>query len=44
MGKLIADITAVLTPEQQELYKQMQEEASAERRKNKPGKDGNKQD
>lgn len=35
MEKLITDITAVLTPDQQELYKQMQKEASAERRKNK---------
>lgn len=35
MEKLIADITAVLTPEQQVLYKQLQEESAAERRKNK---------
>lgn len=35
MEKLITDITAVLTPDQQVLYKQMQEEASAERNKNK---------
>ena len=46
------DEKLVLTDEQEskirELYanfnKQKQEEASAERRKNKPGKDGNKQD
>lgn len=35
MEKLIVDITAVLTPEQQVLYKQLQEESAAERRKNK---------
>ncbi|MEE0572864.1 MAG: Spy/CpxP family protein refolding chaperone [Paraprevotella clara] len=35
MEKLITDITAVLTSDQQELYKQMQKDASAERRKNK---------
>lgn len=35
MEKLITDITAVLTPEQQVLYKQLQEESAAERRKNK---------
>ncbi|WP_368337597.1 Spy/CpxP family protein refolding chaperone [Parabacteroides merdae] len=35
MEKLIADITAVLTPEQQVLYKQLQEESATERRKNK---------
>lgn len=35
MEKLITDITAVLTSDQQELYKQMQKDTSAERRKNK---------
>lgn len=35
MEKLITDITTVLTSDQQELYKQMQKDASAERRKNK---------
>lgn len=35
MGKLITDITALLMPDQQVLYKQMQEEASAERMKNR---------
>lgn len=35
MGKLITDITAVLTPDQQVLYRQMQEEASSERMKNR---------
>lgn len=35
MEKLITDITAVLTPEQQVLYKQLQEESAAERRKGK---------
>lgn len=35
MEKLVTDITAVLTSDQQELYKQMQKDASAERRKNK---------
>lgn len=33
MEKLITDITAVLTSDQQVLYKQLQEEAAAERRK-----------
>ena len=33
MEKLITDIAAVLTSDQQELYKQLQEEAAAERRK-----------
>lgn len=35
MEKLVTDITAVLTSDQQELYKQMQKDASAERQKNK---------
>lgn len=35
MEKLVTDITVVLTSDQQELYKQMQKDASAERRKNK---------
>lgn len=35
MEKMVTDITAVLTSDQQELYKQMQKDASAERRKNK---------
>jgi len=33
MEKLITDIAAVLTSDQQVLYKQLQEEASAERKK-----------
>ena len=36
MEKLITDITAVLTSDQQVLYKQLQEEAAAERRKHAP--------
>lgn len=36
MEKLITDITAVLTSDQQALYKQLQEEAAAERRKHAP--------
>ena len=36
MEKLIMDITAILTPDQQVLYKQLQEEAAAERRKHAP--------
>lgn len=38
MEKLITDITAVLTSDQQVLYKQLQEEAAAERRQHAPGK------
>ena len=33
MEKLITDIAAVLTSDQQVLYKQLQEEAAAERKK-----------
>ena len=36
MEKLITDIAAVLTSDQQVLYKQLQEEAAAERRKHAP--------
>ena len=36
MEKLITDITAVLTSDQQVIYKQLQEEAAAERRKHAP--------
>ena len=36
MEKLITDITATLTADQQVLYKQLQEEAAAERRKHAP--------
>ena len=36
MEKLITDITAVLTSDQQVLYKQLQEEAAAEKRKHAP--------
>ncbi len=36
--KLLADITAVLTPDQQALYKQLQEEVAAERKKYKSKK------
>lgn len=36
MEKLITDITAVLTSDQQALYKQLQEEAAAERREHAP--------
>lgn len=35
MKKLITDITAVLTPEQQVVYKQLQEESASIRRKGK---------
>lgn len=35
MKKLITDITAVLTPEQQVVYKQLQEESAYRRRKGK---------
>lgn len=38
MEKLTAGIMAVLTTEQQELYKQLQEEAMAERRKHESKK------
>ena len=38
MEKLITDIAAVLTSDQQVLYKQLQEEAAAERRKHAPKK------
>ena len=36
MKELITDIAAVLTADQQVLYKQLQEEAAAERRKHAP--------
>ena len=36
MEKLITDITAVLTSDQQVLYKQLQEESAAEKRKHAP--------
>ena len=38
MDKLITDIAAVLTSDQQVLYKQLQEEVAAERRKHAPKK------
>ena len=38
MEKLITDIAAVLTSDQQVLYKQLQEDAAAERRKRTPKK------
>ena len=43
MEKLITDITAVLTADQQALYKQLQEEAAAERRKHGLKHNGNEE-